>query len=75
MFGSRGSLSTHHKNNNADSEEESDIGGSRNSLSGLKRWTTEENLVFNGEQTRTSETMDGPLHDSHSNSTGLLTLF
>ena len=45
------------------------MGGSRNSLSGLKRWTTEENLAMNDRGSRT-ELMDTPLHDSHSNSTG-----
>ena len=53
------------------SDDDEDMVGSRNSLSGLKRWTTEENLSMNdprsGSQT---ELMDTPLHDSHSNSTG-----
>ena len=40
-LGSRNSLLNKH-NSEIDSDE--DIGGSRNSLSGLKRWTTEENL-------------------------------
>ncbi len=49
--------------------EDEDIGGSRNSLSGLKRWTTEENLSFNEMRGSRSELMETPLHDSHSNST------
>jgi hypothetical protein len=67
MFGSRTSLSK----NKLDFESDEDIAGSRNSLDGLKRWTTEENLSFGDPRGSTTELMDdGQLHDSHSNSTG-----
>ena len=63
-FGSHMSLQTKEE----EDEELEDLSGSRNSLSGLKRWTTEENLSSNGGSR--SELMEIPLHDSHSNSTG-----
>ena len=63
-FGSHMSLRT----KEMEDEELDDLSGSRNSLSGLKRWTTEENLSSNGGSR--SELMEIPLHDSHSNSTG-----
>ena len=66
-FGSRMSL----LQTKEDSEEDlEDLSGSRNSLSGLKRWTTEENLSMNDPRGSRSELMEMPLHDSHSNSTG-----
>ena len=60
-FGSHMSLQT-----KEEEEDLEDLAGSRNSLSGLKRWTTEENLSCGGSR---SELMEIPLHDSHSNST------
>ena len=66
-FGSHMSLQTKEE----EDEELEDLSGSRNSLSGLKRWTTEENLSSNGGSR--SELMEIPLHDSHSNSTGIHT--
>ena len=70
MFGSRNSLSQ--AKPELDSDEDDDICGSRNSLSGLKRWTTEENLSFTDPRGSRSELMEVPLNDSHSNSTGEL---
>ena len=70
MFGSRNSLSQ--AKPDLDSDEDDDICGSRNSLSGLKRWTTEENLSFTDPRGSRSELMEVPLNDSHSNSTGKL---
>lgn len=67
VYGSRNSLLN--KDDDQVSEDE-DISGSRNSLSGLKRWTTEENLSFQDHRGSRSELMETPLHDSHSNSTG-----
>ena len=53
------------------SDDDEDMVGSRNSLSGLKRWTTEENLSMNDQRSGShTELMETPLHDSHSNSTG-----
>ena len=70
VYGSRCSLSSpNEKPGTSEVSEDEDMGGSRNSLSGLKRWTTEENLAMNDRGSRT-ELMDTPLHDSHSNSTG-----
>lgn len=74
VFGSRGSLGGGQLNRkplgDSDSEEEEvDMLGSRGSLSGsLFRWTTEENLSMCGSQDK-MDLVDGPLHDSHSNST------
>ena len=68
-----------------DSDEDDDmmLTGSRGSLmsargggggsGGLNRWTTEENLSFDGgsREDKMDTLVDGPfLHDSHSNSTG-----
>ena len=58
-----------------DEEEEVDLRGSRTSLGsgiGLKRWTTEENLssVDGGSREGKMDLLDGPIHDSHSNSRG-----
>ena len=70
VYGSRCSLSSpNEKPGTSEVSEDEDMGGSRNSLSGLKRWTTEENLSMN-ESGSQIELMDTPLHDSHSNSTG-----
>ena len=79
MFGSRNSLS--HSGSGGtklidnpelmDSDDE-ELSSSRNSLNGLKRWTTEENLSFNDPSGSRSELMEVPLNDSHSNSTGKL---
>lgn len=50
-------------------------GGGGTGLKGsLNRWTTEENLSFDGgsREDKMDTLVDGPfLHDSHSNSTGL----
>ncbi len=54
-------------------DEEADLRGSRTSLgSGLKRWTTEENLSsYDGSREGKMDLLDGSvIHDSHSNSTG-----
>ena len=66
VYGSRNSLMA--KQDMADSDE--DIGGSRNSLKGLKRWSTEENLSLGDPRGSRTELMETPLHDSHSISTG-----
>ncbi len=59
---------------NLDDDEDVDLAGSRTSLGsgGLKRWTTEENLSSSVSGSREGSKVDlleGPLHDSHSNST------
>ena len=66
IFGSRSSLGV--ENAASDSEEEN-ILGSRGSLNGLKRWTTEENLCTDPRDGVVEFTV-APIHDSHSNSTG-----
>ena len=54
-------------------EGDCDFRGSRTSLgsAGLKRWTTEGNLSsYDGSREGKMDLLDGPIHDSHSNSTG-----
>ena len=79
MFGSRNSLSHSASGNTKllednpelmDSDDE-ELGSSRSSLNGMKRWTTEENLSFGDPNGSRSELMEVPLNDSHSNSTGM----
>ena len=71
VFGSRSSLQKRDSgDDDSDNDDDDDMHGSRNSLSGLKRWTTEENLFINDPRGSRSELMETPLHDSHSNSTG-----
>ena len=69
IFGSRSSLGVENENVASDSEDEN-ILGSRGSLNGLKRWTTEENLCTDGVTDGVVEFSVAPIHDSHSNSTG-----
>ena len=79
MFGSRNSLSHSASGNTKllednpelmDSDDE-ELGSSRSSLNGMKRWTTEENLLFGDPNGSRSELMEVPLNNSHSNSTGM----
>jgi len=64
IFGSRSSL---------ENDDDENILGSRGSLNGLKRWTTEENLCTDGREGNVVEFSVAPIHDSHSNSTGMQT--
>jgi hypothetical protein len=69
IFGSRSSLDA--GNEASDLEDDDDnILGSRRSLNGLKRWTTEENLSSELRDGNAVEFSVAPIHDSHSNSTG-----
>ena len=78
-FGSRGSLSLAQANDCSGEDDENEnnnnLAGSRTSLgsNGLKRWTTEENLSsMEGSREGKMDLLDGPIHDSHSNSTGTI---
>ena len=55
-----------------DNDAMNDFRGSKTSLgSGMKRWLTEENLSSDGgSREGKMDILDGPLHGSHSNSTG-----
>lgn len=75
QFGSRGSLSMITNRDDDDDEDvemENDLGGSRTSLgsASMKRWTTEGNLSLEGSREDKMDMIDGPMHNSHSNSTG-----
>ena len=72
IYGSRSSLETENAALCLDEEDDDNILGSRGSLNGLKRWTTEENLCTDGNAVEFSV---APIHDSHSNSTGNKNLF
>lgn len=76
-FGSRGSLAAFPGNGigreGFEDDESNDLRGSRTSLGSLKRWTTEENLSsYDGSREGKMDLLDEPIHDSHSNSTGML---
>jgi hypothetical protein len=72
IFGSRSSLGVVENADSSDSENDGEnILGSRGSLNGLKRWTTEENLCSDSRDGNSVEFSVAPIHDSHSNSTGL----